>query len=353
MSADSPAHRRKTTEKATETGRRAPMFEVHHEPLPEKPALLRANRDPFEDMPDGRPRAQRAPYPANRAETGTPRPPAPLDRTPKSELSLRQAEQAATPPRPSRPAPSMVDFGAPEMYTGRQSARMPAYHHAPIESPAEFVRGRPWLLILVAAASLVIFWFASSSPKTIISGFTGAGPIAASNAITNAFKQHNVNVPEGQHAVVGQPTVTAQFIDTVLAHYGSPAAGTGQIWVDLGQQYGIDPAYALAFFIHESSAGTNPGWAGMKPGGGSTHNVGNIICAGYATCFGRFRDYDSWHAGIEDWYKLIANEYITDRGAVTIEQIIPIYAPSFENDVNNYVQTVIGLADSWRQGVVR
>jgi hypothetical protein len=162
-----------------------------------------------------------------------------------------------------------------------------------------------------------------------------------------------VNVPEGQHAVLGEPTVSAQFIDSVLAHYGSPAAGTGQIWLEMGRRYGIDPAYALAFFIHESSAGTNPGWAGIKPGGGTTHNVGNIICAGYSTCFGRFRDYDSWNAGIEDWYKLISVEYVNDRGTATIEQIIPIYAPSFENDVNNYVQTVVGLADDWRQGVVR
>jgi hypothetical protein len=38
---------------------------------------------------------------------------------------------------------------------------------------------------------------------------------------------------------------------------------------------------------------------------------------------------------------------------VTVEQIIPVYAPSFENDVNNYVRTVVDLADAWRQGVVR
>ena len=54
-----------------------------------------------------------------------------------------------------------------------------------------------------------------------------------------------------------------------------------------------------------------------KPGGATTHNVGNIICAGYATCYGRFRDYDTWSQGIEDWYKLIAREYVDGRGAQT------------------------------------
>jgi hypothetical protein len=246
----------------------------------------------------------------------------------------------------------MIELQQADTFAGRFVERVPAYQRAaPPESPIDFVRGRPWLLILVAAVILITYWFAASTPKTIISGFSGTGPVAVSNAISKVFRNHNV--PAGQHAVIGQPTITAQFVDSVLAHYSSPAQGTGKIWVEMGQQYGIDPAYALAFFIHESSAGTNPGWAGIKPGGGSTHNIGNIICAGYATCFGRFRDYDSWQSGIEDWYKLIATEYVDDRRAVTVEQIIPIYAPAFENDVNNYIQTVIGLTDSWRQGVVR
>jgi hypothetical protein len=33
---------------------------------------------------------------------------------------------------------------------------------------------------------------------------------------------------------------------------------------------------------------------------------------------------------------------------------MPIYAPSFENDVDTYVQTVVMLVDGWRrQGVSR
>ena len=161
-----------------------------------------------------------------------------------------------------------------------------------------------------------------------------------------------LTTPPGQHSVIGQPTVSANFIDTVLSQYNSPANGTGEIWMRLGQQYGIDPAYALAFFIHESSAGTNPGWAGMKPDGSTTHNVGNIICAGYPTCFGRFRDYNSWEEGIEDWYRLISKEYIGDRQAHTVEQIIPIYAPSIENNVPAYVGAVTNMVNEWRSSGV-
>jgi Mannosyl-glycoprotein endo-beta-N-acetylglucosaminidase len=353
MSADSPARRRKISERANQAGRRAPMFEVRHEPLPEKPTPLQTTRDPFEDLPEGRPRAMRAPAQLGRADAAGPRLPMPIERKPRPDLVLREPADAPAEPEPKTMPKRMIGLRQADALAGRLGDRAPVYHPyaAPPDSPVDFVRGRLWLLVLVAAVSLIVYWFAASTPKTIISGFTGAGPIAASNAISKVFGMHNV--PEGQHAVIGQPTITAQFIDRVLAHYGSPAQGTGKIWVEMGQQYGIDPAYALAFFIHESGAGTNSGWAGIKPGGGSTHNVGNIICAGYATCFGHFRDYDSWQAGIEDWYKLIATEYVDDRGTVTVEQIIPIYAPAFENDVNNYVQTVIGLADSWRQGVIR
>ena len=154
--------------------------------------------------------------------------------------------------------------------------------------------------------------------------------------------------PNGEHVILGEPTISPQDIDYVLKQYSSPAAGQGKAFYELGRKYNIDPAYALAFFIHESSAGTNAAWAGLKPDGSSTHNVGNIICAGYKTCYNRFRDYSSWEEGIEDWYRLLSDEYINGRGASTVEQIIPIYAPSFENNVPAYIDTVTSMVNEWR-----
>lgn len=159
--------------------------------------------------------------------------------------------------------------------------------------------------------------------------------------------------PAGDHNVQGAASITVDQINQILASYNSPAAGTGQVWYDLGEKYQIDPAYAIAFFIHESSAGTATNWAGLKSDGGTTHNIGNIICAGYSTCYGRFRDYPTWEAGIEDWYRLISVEYIQGRGTVTVEQIVPIYAPSFENNVDGYVASVTQMVDGWRANGVR
>ena len=140
----------------------------------------------------------------------------------------------------------------------------------------------------------------------------------------------------------------AAQLDAILAGYGSPAVGTGQAWIAEGAAAGINPEIALAFFVHESTAGTAPGWAGWKPDGSSTHNVGNIICAGYASCFGRFRDYASWDEGIADWYHLIAVEYIAGRGHRTVADVVPVYAPSVENDVSGYIGAVRALVQQWR-----
>ncbi len=144
------------------------------------------------------------------------------------------------------------------------------------------------------------------------------------------------------------PVLNAAQFDAILASYGSPAVGTGAVWIAEGQRTGINPEIAVAFFVHESSAGTASGWAGWKPDGSSTHNVGNIICAGYVTCYGRFRDYASWDVGIADWYDLIAREYVAGRGHRSVADVIPVYAPSFENDVSGYIGAVQALVQQWR-----
>ncbi|MGC8951258.1 glucosaminidase domain-containing protein [Chloroflexus sp.] len=222
-------------------------------------------------------------------------------------------------------------------------------------------RSTPWLwaaranqwpvMVGIGLVSLVIIvvWLATLSRSPILS-FQYAVDISRAVQVNAASL---TNIPAlGDHRLRSAPSLTPAQIDEILRSYGSPATGTGEIWYRLGLEYNIDPAYAIAFFIHESGAGTNPNWAGMKPDGSTTHNVGNIICAGYPTCYGRFRDYPDWETGIADWYRLIDVEYIRWRGLQTVADIIPIYAPSFENDVQGYIQVVTGLVDRWRSGQI-
>ena len=144
--------------------------------------------------------------------------------------------------------------------------------------------------------------------------------------------------------VVCQPSLSVDFLNHVLVFYGSPASGKGQALYDLGVSYGIDPAYALAFFLHESSMG-RAGYAA------TTRSLGNIICTpGYPLCVGRFRAYVQWEDGFRDWYRLIRDEYVA-RGLDTVSRIIPVYAPSADNNnVPGYVYAVDHAVEVWRSG---
>jgi hypothetical protein len=138
--------------------------------------------------------------------------------------------------------------------------------------------------------------------------------------------------PVLETSVLGSPALSADLINQVLSAASSPAAGTGQALYDLSVQFGIDDAYALAVFEKESSFG-------RYGAGFEDHALGNIVCAGYPTCNGRFRWYPSWEAGYEDFYQLISREYVA-RGLSTVETITPVYAPASENDTGLYIQQV-------------
>ena len=324
----------------TARGVRTPLFELQERRLPSPPQPLWKQRDPFEDLPELRPRIGRRP-------TAVP-PPGPL-----AAHALTASEELIA-PAPVAHSPLLeaaADLHRAQLMMSRPAAaaRPIIAYPAPRRSLGDLFQDHPWLLLAIAATCVAIILLTSAPTRTVISRYRGQLETTVSHQVDATIA---ASTPPGQHSVLGNPTISAEQIDAVLTHYGSPAAGTGQIWIEMGKRYGIDPAYALAFFIHESSAGTNPGWAGLKPGGGTTHNIGNIICAGYPTCFGRFRDYANWDEGIEDWFKLIRREYVGDRGIHTVEQIIPIYAPASDNnDPANYIRVVVSLVEQWRQGV--
>ncbi|HEX6288159.1 MAG TPA: glucosaminidase domain-containing protein [Herpetosiphonaceae bacterium] len=207
-------------------------------------------------------------------------------------------------------------------------------------------------IVIGFVALTVIFWLMPAAPGSVISTASGLpdafNPVGKSQSILAAAALP-ITSNRGGLSVLGAPTITVEQIEAVLAEYNSPARGHGQEIYDLGVKYGINPAICLAFFIHESSAGTNPAWAGRKPDGSTTHNIGNIICTEGWRCYGRFRDYDNWSQGIEDWYKLIRGLYIDEWKRSTVEDIIPKYAPAADNNNEGaYIQSVKNLVQSWQ-----
>jgi len=143
------------------------------------------------------------------------------------------------------------------------------------------------------------------------------------------------------NSVEGKPTLSAAFVDKVLAAASSKAAGTGQALYDLSVKYGIDDAYALAFFEHESTFGTG----GVAR---ATLSLGNIRCSEGYQCIEGYRAYSSWVQGYADWYRLIRTLYIGEWHLSTVEQIVPKYAPSSENDVAGYIAAVEKAVSTWR-----
>ena len=213
-------------------------------------------------------------------------------------------------------------------------------------------------LILLAAAI-------SQRPWGLNHSFTGGQTydIQVGGKLAGTWeKQTPVAIPQkakipmsqpGEFSVLGKPSISVNFINQVLASAGSPAAGKGKSLYDLGAKYGIDPAFALAFFMHESTFGT----AGVAR---TTLSLGNLRCipnarcvdgAGQPTTGTGYAAFDSWEQGFEAWYQLIRNLYIGTWAKSTIEQIIPTYAPNSDN--NNeacYIKALRLAIETWRVG---
>jgi hypothetical protein len=212
------------------------------------------------------------------------------------------------------------------------------------------VRIMKWGVLLCCLLLLLYWWQCYTLMES------GRGLLAQRPAFPRLSSVSPLEVPmtDTSDTVSGSPSISADFIDRVLAAYGSPAAGTGQTLYDLGVAYGIDPVYALAFFLHEDSFGET----GI---GAANHSLGNIRCsAGYSCQYG-FRSYATWSDGYQDWYALILNGYvkgqITDtivgHPCVTVEEIVPVYAPSSDhNDVGAYIAAIEHAVQRWRSGQV-
>ncbi len=201
------------------------------------------------------------------------------------------------------------------------------------------MNGRTTFVVLLLGVCAIVYFLAPTHSTHSLAPVKPSSPVAQSHSVFP-------NSVSASHRVQGPPTVTASFINRVLARAGSPAQGIGQVMVQEGIKYGIDPVYALAFFHHESSFGL----AGVAR---STHSIGNIRCTQGYSCdpTGGYRSYSSYTLALDDWYLLI-KVYIA-HGLNTVETIIPVYAPNADN--NNeaaYIANVNADVALWRLGRV-
>ena len=291
----------------------------------------------------------------------------------------------------SRAAAAVYDYGDYEAYEENEHDSWrglvshldePSYMGTALDMPGEFYATRAEQIVMrerdaqarrtrsvvaaIAIAALLALGLALATPVIaramaqagsglVLSRYTEVGegasaqPVPAIDATSGASVEAPT-APEapapapasGNYELTGAPSLSVEQIERVLAKYGSPAQGHGQTLYDLGVRYGIDPSYALAFFVHESGCGT-------KGVARFTMSIGNIRWSqGYEDYEG-FRKYSSWAESMEDWYKLITDLYIGQWGLRTVDAIIPVYAPAADsNHPPSYISSVKAMVDNWR-----
>ncbi len=159
--------------------------------------------------------------------------------------------------------------------------------------------------------------------------------------------------------IYGAPTIGPALFGAVLGAAKSPVLAERKAgdYYDLIVSYGIDAAFCLSIFAHESSYGTNAkavvnrygtrNWSNTrsqrKPGLGAT-----IV----QTDRGNFAKYPTWYASLDDLcYRLSDPAYAyQQKGARTVETVVPIMAPpgDFDNDPLAYVRGVLAQMAAWQ-----
>jgi hypothetical protein len=255
------------------------------------------------------------------------------------ELARLHADQGPAPGAGPLSARGTTLYDAPLLLPVPSSVASP--HLVDSEPRPPRVAMRVWLWIALFVVVIV--------PLTALSvnrvPWTRAGDLVPAR---EPVHRENHSCPNNR--VLCAPTISPDLIDRVLVTYHSPAAGTGQELYDLGVQYGIDPAFALAFFLHESGFGTR-GEARV------TLSLGNLRCIPDNPCIdqdrGGYAAFSSWEDGYQAWYALIRNLYVGKWGLTTVDQIIPRYAPTADhNNVAAYIAAVKHAITTWRSGEV-
>lgn len=249
--------------------------------------------------------------------------------------------------------PSYEPVSRREYYPDTEEIYIP--RHAVAQRRIEALRrNKSWIeSIAVGIVALMLIIFIVPTMNRIQSAFTdhpGKQVTVSQQKVdaTPAQKQQSPSSQQQQQpsarpddlSVVGSPSINVTKIAQVLSSYGSPL--NAQSIYDYGLVYNIDPAFALAFFVHESGAGTK--------GAAVTHlNPGNLRSSPIEKTHDGFAYFENWDRGISAWYLLISSELYVKGGLTTVYPIVAKYAPTADNnDPEGYAAAVINAVKGWR-----
>lgn len=229
-----------------------------------------------------------------------------------------------------RPRPQTISYAPARQYA-------PAHQMVEDDDAPVHVSKSMHQSIAVGAIALVLMFL-------IIPLVNGARermyPSSTTSAVMTPAPQQEQASSQGDLSVVGQPSISEAKIAEILASYGSPLSA--QTIYSYGVQYNIDPAFPLAFFIHESGCGTAGAAVAHK-------NPGNLRSSPLEVSQDGFAYFQDWNTGIHAWFELIASTMYVRGGLTTVSAIVEKYAPSADaNDPAGYTQAVISSVNGWR-----
>jgi Mannosyl-glycoprotein endo-beta-N-acetylglucosaminidase len=219
------------------------------------------------------------------------------------------------------------------LFTGRKDVAP-----APVPSAATGRRGcMPFLIVLIVCVIAVAVAMSWPPFSSFVKNVSAAAQSISKPSSTQTVLSSHSSSTSSSDSVVGDPDISAAFIDNVLLQAHSPAQGLGQTLYDEGKQYHIKPSFALSIFHMESDYGLK----GVAP---TLHSLGNIRSGPNS-----YRSYVSWSDSVADFYHLIATVYIAS-GLTTVAQIMPIYAPASDhNNPDAYIQVVRTDMTTWSE----
>lgn len=146
------------------------------------------------------------------------------------------------------------------------------------------------------------------------------------------------------YKLVSASTISKDVFQRALNNRKSPVRALSDEAYDVCVGWGVNPAVALGFFVHESGAGTK-GYAVV------TKNWGNLR-AGPGQRFndGAFAYYVSWLVGLNDFCKLLRGPLYEGAGLKSVAKITPRYAPTAaNNNPQGYAAAVNQMVETWER----
>ena len=133
------------------------------------------------------------------------------------------------------------------------------------------------------------------------------------------------------YKIASPTTISYRYFELALQNRKSPAQPLAAECFRVCEAWGVNPAVALAFFVHESNCGTRgaavktKNWGNLRSGPGAIRIADTGVSGGFGV-------YASWVVSLNDFCRLLRGQVYEGMELKTVRQVLPRYAPSGDNN---------------------